>query len=54
VQYEGLARSSPEKKKYKNIYLAAFPDGTVRESWPVHYLFCDYNPESQRIGERKF
>jgi general stress protein 26 len=65
VQYEGLAEelAGEELAKYKKIYFAAFPDGPVRESWPgITYFvvrptwarFCDYNPESQRIEERKF
>ena len=65
VQYEGVAEgvSGEELAKYKKIYFGAFPDGPVRESWPGTTYFvvrptwvryCDYNPESRRIEERKF
>jgi general stress protein 26 len=65
VQYEGAAEElmGEELVKYKEIYFAAFPDGPVRESWPgITYFvvrptwvrYCDYNPESRRIEEKKF
>jgi general stress protein 26 len=65
VQYEGVAEelAGEELAKYKKIYFGAFPDGPVRESWPgITYFvvrptwvgYCDYDPESRRIEERKF
>jgi general stress protein 26 len=65
VQYEGIAEelSGEELVKYKKTYFAAFPDGPVRESWPgITYFvvrptwvrYCDYNPESRRIEEKRF
>ncbi len=65
VQYEGIAEElvGEELVKYKKIYFAAFPDGPVRENWPgITYFvvrptwlrYCDYNPDSRRIDEKKF
>jgi general stress protein 26 len=65
VQYEGVAEelAGEELSKYKKTYFAAFPDGPVRESWPgITYFvvrptwvrYCDYNPDSRRIDEKKF
>jgi general stress protein 26 len=65
VQYEGVAEelAGEELAKYKKTYFAAFPDGPVRESWPgITYFvvrptwvrYCDYNPDSRRIVEKKF
>jgi general stress protein 26 len=65
VQYEGIAEelTGEELAKYKKIYFTAFPDGPARESWPgITYFvvrptwvrYCDYNPDSRRIEERKF
>jgi hypothetical protein len=65
VQYEGLAEelAGEELAKHKKTYFAAFPDGPVRESWPgITYFvvrptwvrYCDYNPDSRRIVEKKF
>ncbi len=65
VQYEGIAEElvGEELVKYKKIYFAAFPDGPVRENWPgITYFvvrptwlrYCDYNPNSRRIDEKKF
>jgi hypothetical protein len=65
VQYEGVAEelAGEELAKHKKIYFGTFPAGPVRESWPgISYFvvrptwvrYCDYNPESRRIEERKF
>jgi general stress protein 26 len=65
VQYEGIAEELAGEglAQYKKTYFAAFPDGPVRESWPgITYFvvrptwlrYCDYNPASRRIEEKKF
>ena len=65
VQYEGNAEelAGEELAKYKNTYFTAFPDGPARERWPgiVYFVvrpmwvrYCDYNPASRRIEEKKF
>jgi general stress protein 26 len=65
VQYEGIAEELEGEAlaKYKKIYFAKFTDGPQRESWPgITYFvvrpkwvrYCDYNPESRKIEEKKF
>jgi general stress protein 26 len=65
VQYEGIAEEleGEQMAKYKKTYFAAFLDGPARESWPgiVYFVvrptwvrYCDYNPASRRIEEKKF
>ena len=65
VQYEGVAEELEGEAlaKYKEIYFAKFADGPKRENWPgITYFvvrpkwvrYCDYNPESRRIEEKKF
>ena len=65
VQYEGIAEEleGEELAKYKKMYFSVFPDGPARESWPgITYFvvrptwvrYCDYNPGSRRIEEKKF
>ena len=65
VQYEGEAEEleGEQLAKYKKTYFAKFTDGPDREKWPgITYFvvrpkwvrYCDYNPASRRIEERKF
>jgi general stress protein 26 len=65
VQYEGVAEelSGAELAECKKTYFAKFPDGPERESWPgITYFvvrptwvrYCDYNPRTRRIEERRF
>ncbi|SRR5260370_23851830 len=61
VQYEGVAEGAGERlAKYKKIYSAHFRmdpygrAGTYFVARPTWVRYCDYNPESRRIEERKF
>ena len=65
VQYEGIAEElqGSEVEKYQNTYFAKFTDGPARLSWPgITYFvvrpkwvrYCDYNPGTRRIEEKKF
>lgn len=65
VQYEGIAEElqGEELAKYQKTYFAKFTDGPARMSWPgITYFvvrpkwvrYCDYNPGTRRIEERKF
>ena len=65
VQYEGLAQELEGKElaKYQKTYFAKFTDGPARLTWPaityfvVHpkwVRYCDYNPGTRRIEEKKF
>ncbi len=65
VQYEGEAEELEGEAlaKYKAIYFQKFTDGPARENWagmtyfvvrPKWVRYCDYNPGSRRIEERRF
>ena len=64
VQYEGEAEEleGGALARYKAIYFQKFPDGPARENWagmtyfvvrPKWVRYCDYNPASRRIEERR-
>ena len=64
VQYEGEAEELEGEAlaRYKAIYFQKFPDGPARENWagmtyfvvrPKWVRYCDYNPASRRIEERR-
>lgn len=65
VQYEGLAQEleGEELAKYQKTYFAKFTDGPARLTWPgITYFvvrpkwvrYCDYNPGTRGIEEKKF
>jgi pyridoxine/pyridoxamine 5'-phosphate oxidase len=65
LQYEGVADlpTGAELEQIKEVYFAAFPDGTDRLAWPgITYLrvkprwvrFSDYTVDPPAIIERRF
>jgi len=65
VQYEGIAEEleGEELANYQKTYFAKFADGRARLSWPgITYFvvrpkwvrYCDYNPGTRRIEEKRF